>query len=51
MDSKDAGSGKKKYVLADKSWKVRRDNPDESFQELSILGAGEAADPAVRRAV
>ena len=51
MGSKDAGSGKKKHVLADMSCKVRRDDPDESSQELSTLGAGEAADPAVRRAV
>lgn len=33
------------------SCKVRREDPDESFQELSTLGAGEATDPAVRRAV
>lgn len=33
------------------SCKVRREDPNESFQELSTIGAGEATDPAVRRAV
>ena len=52
LDSKDAGRKEEiclgRHVL---SCKVRREDPDESFQERSILGAGEAADPAVRRAV
>lgn len=37
-----------RYAL---SCRVRREDPDELFQELSSLGAGEATDPAVPRAV
>ena len=44
--------GRKKYVWADMFCPAKSEEKiQKSFQERSILGAGEAADPAVRRAV